>query len=661
MFFNIGSQYNGVVIGSNGKVVLDDNGNPTYQPTTGTVTASGLISGTLMGDSIYMVTLHDDNGTPVVSNLTRIASGCATRRAWRSTPRPATSTSPTTGSTAMTAATRRGAPTSWTESRRRRSASRSRIFGFPEVVNGQLTDSYVKTIDKPGDPVTVVNPGVGVQPLVAFEPLPDPVLTVEGSESEGSSGFALSPPSSRPGSIMASSSGSMASSTRAGPPTTRIRWSSPTRAPAITSTSSRTTSLNIGHLDEILSTSELALPRRHRVRRQHGKWSRPGGDLSDQGDHESQSSITRPFWRRSRTRRSMKGPSSRVQASATDPDPNQTITYSLGPGAPAGASIDAQSGLFTWTPDPYSSTGTYSITVVATDNGSPPLSDSSAFTVNVLSVNHPPNLLEHSRAGRRAGSAAPGQGPRLRLRPRPAGADAFLQPGSGAPSGASIDATGLFTWTPPSNQPINAYTIGVMVTDNGSPPLSASETFTVNVVPFNHPPVLSTIPTQTVDEGSLLTVDVTATDSDVPAQTISYSLGAGTPAGAAIDSQSRGLHLDARPYSGSGTYSITIIATDNGSVPKSDSTTFTINVLAVNHPPVIVGDSHADRRARSRRSSSSSRASPPILIRPAQTLSLQPRPRVHPRVRASTRSRAFSPGRSASQAAYRDLIRSAWL
>ena len=53
--------------------------------------------------------------------------------------------------------------------------------------------SYVKTIDQPGDPVTVVNPGVGVQPLIAFEPLPDSVLTAEGSESEGSSGFALSP------------------------------------------------------------------------------------------------------------------------------------------------------------------------------------------------------------------------------------------------------------------------------------------------------------------------------------------------------------------------------------------------------------------------------------------------------------------------------------
>src|SRR5262249_52254702 len=67
-------------------------------------------------------------------------------------------------------------------------------FGFPAVVNGQLVSSYVKTIDRPGDPVTVVNPDVGIQPLVAFQPLSDSVLTAEGSESEGASGFVWSPP-----------------------------------------------------------------------------------------------------------------------------------------------------------------------------------------------------------------------------------------------------------------------------------------------------------------------------------------------------------------------------------------------------------------------------------------------------------------------------------
>jgi hypothetical protein len=66
-------------------------------------------------------------------------------------------------------------------------------FGFPTLIGGQVVYSYVRTIDKPGDPAIVLNPNVGVQPVVDFEPLPDPVLTAEGSESEGPSGFSLSP------------------------------------------------------------------------------------------------------------------------------------------------------------------------------------------------------------------------------------------------------------------------------------------------------------------------------------------------------------------------------------------------------------------------------------------------------------------------------------
>ncbi len=37
-------------------------------------------------------------------------------------------------------------------------------------------------------------------------------------------------------------------------------------------------------------------------------------------------------------------------ASATDPDAGQTLTYSLDPGAPTSSSIDAKTGVFTWTP-----------------------------------------------------------------------------------------------------------------------------------------------------------------------------------------------------------------------------------------------------------------------------------------------------------------------
>lgn len=66
-------------------------------------------------------------------------------------------------------------------------------------------------------------------------------------------------------------------------------------------------------------------------------------------------------------------------AKATDADKGQTITYSL-IGAPAGASINATTGVFTWTP---ATTGSYTFKVRATDNGNPPLYDEEQITVTV--------------------------------------------------------------------------------------------------------------------------------------------------------------------------------------------------------------------------------------------------------------------------------------
>jgi hypothetical protein len=57
--------------------------------------------------------------------------------------------------------------------------------------------------------------------------------------------------------------------------------------------------------------------------------------------------------------------------SATDPDAGQTITYSLGPNAPAGADIHPVSGWFTWTPGE-ADAWQLRVSLRATDNGSPP-------------------------------------------------------------------------------------------------------------------------------------------------------------------------------------------------------------------------------------------------------------------------------------------------
>ncbi|MDB6019586.1 MAG: hypothetical protein JWR19_4075 [Pedosphaera sp.] len=74
-----------------------------------------------------------------------------------------------------------------------------------------------------------------------------------------------------------------------------------------------------------------------------------------------------------------------IPASATDPDiPTNILTFSLDPGAPAGANINSSNGLFTWTPTD-TQLGTNPITARVTDNGVPNLSDAKFFAVTVMS------------------------------------------------------------------------------------------------------------------------------------------------------------------------------------------------------------------------------------------------------------------------------------
>ena len=62
---------------------------------------------------------------------------------------------------------------------------------------------------------------------------------------------------------------------------------------------------------------------------------------------------------------------------------NRALTYSLEPGAPTGATIDPNTGVFAWTPTPGQGPATYNITVRVTDAGSPSMSDTETFAVTV--------------------------------------------------------------------------------------------------------------------------------------------------------------------------------------------------------------------------------------------------------------------------------------
>src|SRR5439155_496992 len=56
------------------------------------------------------------------------------------------------------------------------------------------------------------------------------------------------------------------------------------------------------------------------------------------------------------------------------------------------------------------------------------------------------------------------------------------------PAGATIDSSGVITWTPTEAQGPSTNTITTVVTDNGVPPLSATNSFTVVVTEMNSAP-----------------------------------------------------------------------------------------------------------------------------------------------------------------------------
>src|SRR5207244_1544928 len=128
--------------------------------------------------------------------------------------------------------------------------------------------------------------------------------------------------------------------------------------------------------------------------------------------------------------------------------------------------------------------------------------------------------------------------------------------------------------------------ITVKVTDNGSPPLSDSKSFTVIVSGPNTAPVLTVPADQTISELSTLIVTETATDADLPANTLTYTL-VSAPVGVRLDSSSGVLTWTPSEAQGPSTNLITVRVTDNGTPALSDSKSFTVMVNEVNRAPLL--------------------------------------------------------------------------
>jgi hypothetical protein len=161
--------------------------------------------------------------------------------------------------------------------------------------------------------------------------------------------------------------------------------------------------------------------------------------------------------------------------------------------------------------------------------------------------------------------------------------------GPNAPAGINIDpATGHISWTPNEDQGGSNYAVMVIVTDNGSPSMSATQSFNIAVREVNTAPVLAAIPPQTVDEGTPLTVAVSATDPDRPPNKLTFSLAPDAPSGASVNATNGVFTWTPSEAQGPSTNAIKVIVTDDGIPSLSATQTMTVVVNEVNSAPVLL-------------------------------------------------------------------------
>ncbi len=96
--------------------------------------------------------------------------------------------------------------------------------------------------------------------------------------------------------------------------------------------------------------------------------------------------------------------------------------------------------------------------------------------------------------------------------------------GGAAVMNASISANGIISWTPTEMQGPGQYVFVTRVTDVATPPLSATNFFTITVDEVNAAPVLPAQPNRTVIVSIPLLVTNAATDVDLPANPLTYEL-----------------------------------------------------------------------------------------------------------------------------------------
>lgn len=245
------------------------------------------------------------------------------------------------------------------------------------------------------------------------------------------------------------------------------------------------------------------------------------------------------------------------------------------------------------------------------------LIDTRTITINVLPVNDPPvftstaftfNINENSPPGTFIGRADatdpdPGTGLNFAITSGNVGGVFVINQGTGE----------IFVNGPLDYETLSTgknYTLSVLVTDNGTPALSASATVTINVQDVNEPPHIKEQQVFLVDEnspdGTVVTQSVNgspidhvvANDPDTGAAgVLTYSIVSGGEGRFSIVSTTgqikvvNNTSVGPIDFEARQSYNLVIQVTDGGTTPLSDLAGVVVNVRDVNEPPIIQNQS----------------------------------------------------------------------
>lgn len=258
--------------------------------------------------------------------------------------------------------------------------------------------------------------------------------------------------------------------------------------------------------------------------------------------------------------------------SAQDPEGN-SLAFSIS-NQPAWASFDSATGQLSGTPGS-EHVGTNSDIVISVTDGTSTTS-LPAFGIQVMSENNAPiitstatlSVIEGEEYTYQVAASDPDVGSILNFSL------------ANAPVTMVIDAaTGMVKWSP-TNDDIGTHTISVMVTDNGSPARSVTQTYTLNVdelidSPVANAPAITSIAPRHAGKGTTFTYEVKATDPNAQDRgKLAYKLDT-APEGMTIDA-STGIISWPVPTDATGTHQVTLTVEDPSKLKTSQTFALTI-------------------------------------------------------------------------------------